>query len=103
MSDNDDVRAECEADVARPGKFEGEAVYVPYFWAAYLNGFHSDDHGDVLSFEVTATDREIFPELAGVERVYLRERSDGFVVQTTKEDADSAEAEDSDDPCDPDA
>ena len=36
---NDPARyAAYAATVKRPGKFEGEAVYVPYFWEAFLDG-----------------------------------------------------------------
>ena len=71
-------------EVTRPGKFEGEAPYVPYFWEAYLNGMADDDDGTTLVFHVTDEDRELFPELKKVRRVYLVEDSNGFVYGRTK-------------------
>jgi hypothetical protein len=77
--------AEYKDTVSRPGKFEGEAPYVPYFWDMGLDGF--DDGVDYLpgfpvyQFNVTDADRRIFPELLeDIKEVHLRERDDGFVV-----------------------
>jgi hypothetical protein len=67
--------------IISPGKFEGEMVYVPYFWEAYLNGCADRDDGRVLGFDVTAEDKAMFPELKGRRTVRLMERDDGFVVQ----------------------
>ena len=75
------TRQECEDTVKQPGKFEGEAVYVPYYWDAYLNGGASRDDGKVLGFDVTAEDRVLFPELKGRRTVRLYERDDGFVCE----------------------
>lgn len=75
------TRQDCEALVRGPGQFEGEAVYVPYFWEAYLNGCADRDDGRVLGFDVTAEDREIFPELKGRRTVRLYQREDGFVCE----------------------
>lgn len=75
------TREECEQLVKGPGKFEGEAVYVPYFWDAFLNGFADRDNGTVLGFDVTAEDKAIFPELKHRKTVKLIERDDGFVCE----------------------
>ena len=75
------LREQCEADVSRPGKFEGCAVYVPYFWSFYLEGCADRDDGRILGFDVTAEDRAIFPELKGRRTVRLIERDDGFVIE----------------------
>lgn len=64
-----------------PGKFEGEAVYVPFYWDAYLNGGADEDLDSYLIFNVTNEDRAQFPELAGVQTVKLYEREDGFVCE----------------------
>ncbi len=63
------------------GKFEGEAVYVPYFWDAFLNGMADRDNGRVLGFDLTADDKAMFPELKGRRTVRLYERDDGFVCE----------------------
>jgi hypothetical protein len=68
--------------IRRPGKFEGERLYVPYFWDAYLSGFADRDDGRVLGFDITADDRALFPELGKRRRtVKLFQRDDGFVVE----------------------
>ena len=69
--------------IRSPGKFEGEPVYVPYFWDAYLEGFADEDDGEVLTFRVTAEDRAEFPELDGVTTVRLWETDQGFVYSET--------------------
>lgn len=67
--------------VTRPGKFEGEMLYVPYFWEAVLDGFGSDSEDDegVVEISVTAEDRAQFRELRGVRVVRLCEDEQGFV------------------------
>jgi len=67
--------------IRSPGKFEGEAIYVPYFWDAFLNGGADRDNGSVLGFDLTPEDKLEFPELIGRRTVKLMERSDGFVVE----------------------
>jgi hypothetical protein len=65
--------------IRNPGKFEGERPYVPYFWAAFLEGMADDDDGEVLSFDVEAMDKELFPALKKRRRVRLIEDGQGFV------------------------
>ena len=67
--------------IRSPGKFEGEMLYVPYFWDAFLNGFADRDNGNVLGFDVTSEDKVEFPELIARRTVKLYERSDGFVCE----------------------
>jgi len=67
--------------VSRPGKFEGERPYVPYFWDIFLDGMADVNNGVVLGFTVTAEDREKFPELAKRKTVKLMETGDGHVVE----------------------
>ena len=74
-------RQECIDAVSHPGKFEGEAPYVPYYWDAYLNGFADRDDGKVLGFDVTTEDRALFPELKGRRTVRLVETDQGFVCE----------------------
>lgn len=71
--------------ITNPGKFEGEAVYVPYFWALTLEGAYDDelnhlDAGPVAVFDVTDEDRAEFPELAKARKVYVHQTDSGFVV-----------------------
>lgn len=73
---------EVENDVIRtPGRFEGEARYVPHFWAAYLDGCADRDNGTVLGFDVTAEDKTLFPELKKRHTVKLYQRDDGFICE----------------------
>ena len=63
------------------GQFEGEMVYVPHFWDAYLNGGANRDDGKSLWFDVTAEDKVKFPELKRRRTVKLYQRNDGFVCE----------------------
>lgn len=69
--------------ICDPGKFEGEALYVPYFWDVYLNGFADDDDGKTLTFNVDDDDRKQFPELSNVHHIELWEDDNGFVYCDT--------------------
>jgi hypothetical protein len=73
--------AEYEEDTRGPGKFEGEARYVPYYWEIFLDGGADRDDGKILSFNVSAEDKENFPELKRRKVIKLYEREDGFVVE----------------------
>ena len=64
-----------------PGMFEGEMLYVPYFWNAYLNGMADSDEEEILGFDVDDNDRAMFPELEEKTQVLLYQRSDGFVCE----------------------
>jgi len=65
--------------IRSPGKFEGEMLYIPHFWGAFLDGMADDDDGKTLSFNVDAEDIKEYPELTGVHRVTLVEDDTGFV------------------------
>jgi hypothetical protein len=83
------TRAEFEKDytvengrITSPGKFEGQMIYVPYFWDAYLNGMADRNDGTTLGFDIASEDREQFPELGMRRRtVRLQETGQGFVVE----------------------
>ena len=67
--------------ITSPGKFEGEALYVPYFWDLFLNGDgDSGDEGELI-FTITPEDREQFPELGRRTTVTLIEDDNGFVCE----------------------
>jgi hypothetical protein len=64
------------------GWYDGQQLYVPYFWGAYLNGnAHdvSDDH--VVLFAIHSEDRREFPELENRSVVRLKQLADGRVVE----------------------
>ncbi len=65
--------------ITNPGKFEGEMIYVPYFWECFLDG--TADSDNPISISVTPSDLAAFPELGSIKTVWLYERSDGFVVE----------------------
>lgn len=67
--------------IRSPGKFEGEARYVPHYWEIYLEGFADSDDGKVLRFKITKEDRELFPELKKRRMVSLVEDDQGFVCE----------------------
>lgn len=75
----DQYETDEHGKIANPGKFEGEPLYVPYFWEAYLNGCADEDDGDVLVFHIEEEDRKEFPELASYNKVSLWEDDCGFV------------------------
>jgi hypothetical protein len=79
-----DIEAEydvLDGTINSPGKFEGEATYVPYFWDAYLNGGADEDDSDVLTFNVDDSDIAEFPELTGRKTVRILQTDDGFVCE----------------------
>jgi len=69
--------------IRSPGKFEGECLYVPYFWGIMLDGGADDEDEDegvpIAIFDVNADDVAQFPELADRETVALWEDDQGFV------------------------
>ena len=71
--------------ITQPGKFEGEPIFVPYYWDVAMNGFADSDDGKVFGFRFTAAgdDFEVWPELKrwlGRKRsMKLYEDSQGFV------------------------
>lgn len=68
--------------ITDPGKFEGEMIYVPYFWGLGLEGFADHDDGKVFRFRITPEDRAAFPELPKRRRVIrLIESDTGFVCE----------------------
>ena len=76
------MREECLDAVGHPGKFEGCAPYVPFYWEIYLDGGADRDDGRVLGFDITAEDRAMFPELGARRRtVKLFETDQGFVCE----------------------
>jgi len=77
-------RSDYEMAVGSPGKFEGEAPYVPYFWEKMLDGCEDDDDGFVVTFEVTPGDIAIFPELKEGAFIYLAEGDNGFVTEVSE-------------------
>lgn len=71
--------------IRNPGKFEGEPIYVPYFWGVYMDGGADEDEGGTLKFKITAEDRKAFPELGKKQKVIrLYESENGFVSEVSR-------------------
>lgn len=100
------TRAELEREYAtkdgiirNPGKFEGEPLWVPYFWVQGLDGCANldvdgeDGSPPIWAFQVTDEDRTQFPELAKVYAVALEESDHGFVFSWTLTEAEYAKLE----------
>jgi len=76
-----DYEIDANGIIRSPGQFEGEMLYVPYFWEVYLNGCADRDDGTILGFDLTEEDKKEFPELKGRRTVKLYQRDDGFVCE----------------------
>lgn len=79
-------RKEYADMVSRPGRFEGEQAFTPYFWDIVLNGAEDANHHDVdgTSYSAIHIDAEIvgdWPDLAGEQgkTAVLWETDQGFV------------------------
>jgi len=70
-----------EGIIRSPGRFEGERLYVPYFWDAYLQGLADRDDGKIFGFDITEQDRREFPELKGKRAITFYQRDDGFIIE----------------------
>jgi hypothetical protein len=78
----DEFQVSASGRIASPGKFEGEMIYVPYFWDCFLEGGADSDNGEVISFKLDSTDKTLWPEIPARKRTMrLYERSDGFVCE----------------------
>lgn len=69
--------------IRSPGAFEGEAVYVPFFWEKALDGWgdHEDDEGGI-HFLLMPDDRRLWPELGTKRVIRLISDENGFVRET---------------------
>ncbi len=66
--------------IKNPGKFEGEMLYVPYFWDWVLAGDSLPDEDGGEHLTVSSEDVLEFPEyLTYGATICLRETHDGFV------------------------
>jgi hypothetical protein len=45
------------------GKFEGEPIYVPYFWDCAMQGMYAEDVNGVFFMPLDADDHAMWPEL----------------------------------------
>lgn len=66
--------------ITSPGKYEGQLIFIPYFWEKGLDGWADAeaDNGDYI-FLVMPEDKAEFPELGGQKTLRLHEDAEGFV------------------------
>lgn len=84
MSRAEYVRAYQALDgrIPGPGPFQGQKVYVPYFWEAYLRGdAHDVSSDDLVLFVITNEDLREFPELENRSVIRLRQSKDGRIEE----------------------
>jgi hypothetical protein len=65
--------------IDRPGKFQDEPDYVPYFWDRAVKGLSGSIEDRVFTMTITEDDVKLYPELIAGQRLLLGESSDGFV------------------------
>lgn len=80
--DRDKIRMDCHKAVSSNDKFRGEKLFVPYYaeLAAVSDdkvqhfqlSWFENDGTHCWRFVVTSIDRELFPELNGVNEVILK-------------------------------
>ena len=78
----DDITKEYTIEngvIRTPGKFEGEMLYVPYFWDSALLGESDLDTGCAFFFVIDELDRAQFAELGTAYGIMLAESENGFV------------------------
>ena len=64
--------------ITQPGKFEGEPVFVPYFWDLGLSGFSDSDDGKTYGFRFSFSkpeDKALLKEWPTLKRWLGRKRS----------------------------
>ena len=76
-----EFKVDANSVIHRLGQFEGEMIYVPYFWEIYLDGGADRDDGEVLGFDLTAEDKLQFPELGRKRTIKLSQTDQGFVIE----------------------
>ncbi len=58
-----DYAIDANKIIRSPGKFEGEPIYVPYFWDCALQGMFAEDVNGVFFMPLDESDHVMFPEL----------------------------------------
>jgi hypothetical protein len=59
----DDYAVDANKIIRSPGKFEGEPLYVPYFWDCATQGMYAEDVNGVFFMPLDESDHAMFPEL----------------------------------------
>ena len=72
--------------ILNPGMYEGEPAYLPYFHAQAMEGCAQEDAEGNWYFDIDKHDREMYPELNEVRRLYILQDDSGFVYHLTDRD-----------------
>lgn len=92
-----DVYPENPVVIREPGKFEAEAIWVPYFWELSMHGGGDEEvispEGTYVIMEIRPEDLAQFPELRGSKSIMLKESEQGFVSGELSDDPPSAVAD----------
>lgn len=67
--------------IRTPGPFEGQNLYIPYFWYLHISGYREDVHDGIITFQIRMEDRAQFPELANRDVVRLKQQENGMIVE----------------------
>jgi len=68
--------------IRSPGAFEGEAIYLPYFWSQAMEGFADRDDGKTFTIFITKEDKKLFPELGNRRKtVKMYQTEQGFICE----------------------
>ncbi len=63
------------------GPFEGQNLYIPYFWYLHISGYREDVQNGIVTFQVRMEDRAQFPELINHDIVRLMQQENGAIVE----------------------
>lgn len=83
--ENTKTAKEYQDIVNRPGKFEGESIYTPYFWDILIDCGNGDDteydinENPIEVFNINDEDIAIFPELKQYKQFRIWTDNNGFV------------------------
>ena len=72
--------------INRPGKFEGQQDYAPFFYHLWLSGDGDesyDDNGNFesVSFDLLSEDKDEYPQLADRDTVTFTQTESGFFME----------------------
>ncbi|GIK62435.1 MAG: hypothetical protein BroJett018_02290 [Chloroflexota bacterium] len=74
-----------EAGIIRtPGPFEGQYLYIPYFWYLHISGYREDVRDGIITFQIRMEDHAQFPELANQDVVRLKQQENGMIVEISE-------------------
>lgn len=65
----DEFQFDTEGRITSPGKFEGEMIYVPYFWECFVDGSMAEERPDgSIRMDVIEDDKVFFKFMMNQER-----------------------------------